>query len=599
MNARTIAAAACSLLLAGLTAAFAPTPAKGQLAPQYYFYLLKTHDMPAPTAIGIAKELGYLPAVQAPSTVLAAEPPDPCISFTDAGGIVRMLYFSATGQLQLFANLSQSFGSAPTQAAAEQTAMDFLSQHSLLPAVQDQGGSYVVTDVVTLANQSYVGPNVAGAVGGPTGPPVDVMQSVNYRLMLDGLQVMGPDYHLSADVASNGVIGFSYRYRYFRRLLGTTPQMISTDQAVTNFTKQLGPILKEARAGDPKTKYSWSGPDLVYYEQNSDYIQPAYAFKVLFTGSTGNQIGETLYIPAASNTPEPINNNPSPWFAASPMTVPPTNGGITTAVPHAKTGSPVHLASTSSAPAKQGVVYDPLDFGVYVVRDDNRFLNDANGFISNLEGNNFFANAFLGRGYPQTVLTQYYWDEPWMWENDPADDVPDNSPWFVGAENLVLFEGHGAPWEVSTYSNCCDLIYYPSIPGYGAYHSGSEITNYICWHTCDSIPAPGDPYGGDYSSPAGPFDVWWNIFQGMRGTYGSRTTVDIYDGVGPNFAAAAGLGVPNLSAWFNAESNDATGHGGGWDYASAVIISGHENDCIYDTGQASPPGSLTMWWQHP
>jgi hypothetical protein len=65
------------------------------------------------------------------------------------------------------------------------------------------------------------------------------------------------------------------------------------------------------------------------------------------------------------------------------------------------------------------------------------------------------------------------------------------------------------------------------------------------------------------------------------------------------YAFSAGLGVPNLSAWFTAESNSATGHGGGWDYASAVLISGHEGDTIYDTAPLAPPGSLTIWWQHP
>lgn len=596
MNVRTIAAA-CSLILAGLTASFAPTPAKAQSAPQYYFYLLQTHDMPAPNALALGRELGLLPAVQAPATSLVARIASPAITFTDASNIVRMVYYGGTGELKLFTDLSQSFGTVPTQAVAEREATDYLSQHGLLPAVQSQGGSYAVSDVVTLANQSYVAPNPAGG-GGPTGPPTDLLKTVDYNLQLDGLAVMGPNYHLSADVASNGVVGFSYRYRYFRKLLNSVPAMITPADATTKFNKQLAPILKEARAGDPNTKYSVTGPTLVYFEQDENYIQPAYLYKVLFTGSTGNKIGETLYIPASSNSPEPINNNPSPSFSASPMTVPPVNGGgATTALPNAK--PPTHLAAAVSPPAKSNrIVYDPLDFGVYVVRDDNRFLNDANGFISNLEGNNFFADAFLGRGYPQTVLTQYYWDYPWLWENDPADGVSDNSPWFVGAVNIALYEGHGAPWLTTCYSNCCDLINYTTIPGYGAYHD-SEITNYICWHTCDSIPAPGDPYGGYYSSPAGPFDAWFNVFQGMRGTYGSRTTVDIYDNVGPSFAAAAGMGVPNLSAWFSAEANDATGHGGGWDYACAVLISGHENDTIYDTGAVSPPGSLTMWWQHP
>ena len=79
----------------------------------------------------------------------------------------------------------------------------------------------------------------------------------------------------------------------------------------------------------------------------------------------------------------------------------------------------------------------------------------------------------------------------------------------------------------------------------------------------------------------------------------ARTTVDIYDNAGPAFAFSTGLGVPNLSAWMHAEANAVTGHHDNWDMGCAVLLSGHENDCIYDITPGNIPGSLTMYWQHP
>ena len=60
-----------------------------------------------------------------------------------------------------------------------------------------------------------------------------------------------------------------------------------------------------------------------------------------------------------------------------------------------------------------------------------------------------------------------------------------------------------------------------------------------------------------------------------------------------------GFGAQNLSAWFSECNANVFGHNGGWNYGSAVLIAGHEGDTIYDTCPLPPPGTLTIWWQHP
>ena len=272
-----------------------------------------------------------------------------------------------------------------------------------------------------------------------------------------------------------------------------------------------------------------------------------------------------------------------------------------------------------------------------------------------------------------------------MWEPDPTDGVSDSSLIFVGQVNFAVHEGHGNFWQTEMsngYVECLDPACTPdptyiyasagaglwgdllNIFGYGPSVGNGrgmivstlfEITNYILWKGCAIIPAPGDPFDqpGNWN-PGGPKANWWDLwrqmFQGMKGAYGFRTEMWIVDGTGGPFATDISLGVPNLNAWLSAVDNNALGHvaglgfgndsncetapttpstdsqtqlpiGHGYDsacftdvaagqpvwspgmeYASAVIVSGHENDIAYDTSKAPPQTqtsyALTIWWQH-
>jgi hypothetical protein len=187
-----------------------------------------------------------------------------------------------------------------------------------------------------------------------------------------------------------------------------------------------------------------------------------------------------------------------------------------------------------------------------------------------------------------------------------------------------LIEGHGAPWKVTTLQDrcsfCCDspepkpppappatcttvcteqtCIDLTGIAGYGGAFT-DDLTDYIVWQACSVIPAPGDPYGGSYQSPATVLDVWYSMFKGLRGVYGYRTLMNIYNRVGGPFGKDIGYGFQNLSAWFKETDNNYFRHKNGNNYGSVVIVTGHEADRVYDTTPLKLPSSLTMWWAHP
>ena len=535
-------------------------PTAGSAGKTYHFYSIQPTDLTAARINSFGKTLGLTPS-KGNSRFL---------TFLDDNQKTRLVGDLGTGILAYYPDYGGLVNtSAPDTRTAAAQAMSFLQKSELLPAVQVGA---IQPGPITTTSES---PSAGGTTAAPALNAYNVLRTVSYNRMVDGLLVAGPRSHLSVDVGASGPVGLSRQWRPIALADGSVVVWKTLEQANGEFSKQLQGILIGLLRDDPSTKASLVSSDLIYLEQGQKFVQPAYRYQMQFTNSDGGVTGQTFYIAASTSTPEAIVNN---VINKNVATEPSAQGGTTAAgigpnVPH-------------------------IDYGIYVVRNDNRFLQDAWNFHLNLEAANSFT-SLLGFGwYKPTNFKQYYWDHPWLWENDPADGIGDNSPWYVGANHLILFEGHGAPWSVTTYSNCCDTIDYRTLPGYGGNNGKAGETAYIVWHTCDSIPAPGDPYGFNYQSPATPFDTWWHVFRGLRGTYGARTTVDIYDGCGPAFAFSAGLGVPNLAAWFSAETNDATGHHDNWNMGSAVILSGHENDCIYDNAAGAIPGSLTIWWQH-
>ena len=402
--------------------------------------------------------------------------------------------------------------------------------------------------------------------------PQDLLITQVYHVMLDGLPVLGRRSLLSVTADSQGLVGVE------DTLL---PAVQTTDVVNLKSPSQVSREFDmQARLHCARGKYKLVNRRLGYYEQGMGYIQPAYFYDTLFTDDKGNQTGDSIIVPAATNSPEAIVD------AGEDTSVPPIHPDVTPTTGIASTN---YLDEAfASAGALQA---SPVSVGQYIVREDHDcWLNDAKAFWGSL---NFGRN--LTPWHQSIFRRDYWWDYPWCWE--AALGVADNSPYFVNQDNLVQIEGHGAPWEITCYKNYGDVIHLNGISGYGANRLNGK-TAWCIWQSCDVIPVPGDGFGGDYTSGS-PFGVWWGIFKGMRGNFGYHTTMGICNGVGNYYGLQIGLGFPMVSSWLNCTASNPQGHPSGWNYGSCVIVSGHEGDTFYNNSGVPNPGSLTMWWIHP
>jgi len=505
----------------------------------YYLYELTDPQLQPQDAMRLARQFDLAPISE------QTDPKAP-MAFADRSGNVRMIF--ENGEAQVFPDLSGTPPEAPPTARAIALAMGFVKDGRF----QLRGQPILrVAGVTTLTTQQ-------GFDDGDEGKPLDVLRTVEFHREMDGLDLRGPSSRLMVDVGGRGIAGGMIALRGVSRQRMPV-EIISEDEATDLFRRQF-----------PYANARVVSTELIYFEQGMQYIQPAYKFQAETVGEDGLLTGHVWLVPAVQDTPEPILNEEA-GEQIPPVTPDPGNGG-------------------PAALEKAGDVY----YGRYVVRNDNDgWVVDANAFRSGLEASNFWANFFFG--YPNVVDAQYYWNYPWLWLASPND----YSPYYVRTVDFALIEGHGAPLIISTLKDCCDVINVTDITGYGAYSALGGRTDYIQWQSCDVVPAPGDPYGGNYQSPATPWTTWFKVFKGMRGTYGYHTTMHIWNGVSGPFANAMGWGVSNLSAWFSSINNGVFHHDNGWNYGSAVLVCGHEGDRIYDNSPLPAPGCLTIWWQHP
>jgi hypothetical protein len=517
------------------------------------------------------------------------------VLFGDADGHVRMVF--GDGSVRFFPALDPGAAPPPTRGQAIRMVWDFAEKHGFMMRGQPM---LKVGEITTLSNQGgeMQGRDPANGNEGSLvlGEPHDVLRNVQLVRQIQGMDVLGPSSLLSFDVGAGGIIGVLSSFRPIDPK-GMPMEVISRDEAFRQFMAEFPYPVSVGRgtgdddegeddddddrtpgaapaAGDQTTGRLVSAK-MIYYEQGGEYLQPAYLFMVVTTSPEGLIAGHTWLVPAVRKTPEPIVNRIAPGqelpILAEPVLI-----------------NPVPLC----------VQPETVKYGRYLLReDDPGWTIDTQGFRTNIEANSALIRFFIP-SLPPVENAQYYWNYPWLWEptGSPATDY---SPSYPGSVNVALIEGHGGQWIISTLKNCCDVIDLPKITGFGGYHSPAELTDYVIWQSCDVVPAPGDPYGFNYTSPHSPFDVWFGMFDGMRGTYGYRTTMNIWNGVGAKFGGDLGIGAANLSAWFTECNNNVFHHGGGWNYGSAVLVSGHEGDTLYDTCPLPPPGSLTIWWQHP
>jgi len=577
-------------LFIGLTSLAALAAA--QPAP-LHFFMLGDSQINRTMTDGVAKQMGYTPYANAGNF--------PGAVYVNGDGKVQGILIGLRQGFTTFApnNLGTLTGPAPSISNAAAAAVRFFSNNGFFSARMAGLAQGFTSEAHTWTRED-------GTVGKP-GQPTDVIRSIRFSYKADGLLIQGPSFMQGADVGMSVtgapvVMGFTSS---IRPLLASqlTPIMKTQNQIDREVAMDLRLL-----SGNGQLLPAVQRKQLIYFEQGQDWVQPAWLYDVVQTTPAGLKQPDYIVVPAAVNSPEPVAlhfdfhglpptlGNPQdgsqpPPPASDPVSQPPP---LSLNNLFADNGSGAIGALTPAAQA------NPVQIGEYIVREDHPcWLNDANAFWGSLAFTN--AAAFW---LPQKNRLDYYWDYRWLWEPDPGPpSIGDNSPWYPGHVHFALIEGHGAPWVITCYKDYgngpgSNVVHLNQIAGYGTNQVPGEITSYIMWQSCDVIPEPGHPYEWDFQSPASAFDVWWQIFKGMRGNYGYRTLMHICNGVGNSFGVKIGLGLPNLWSWLDATDHSAFNHSNGWDYGSAVIVSGHENDRLYDNAQLPNPGSLTIWWIH-
>lgn len=311
--------------------------------------------------------------------------------------------------------------------------------------------------------------------------------------------------------------------------------------------------------------------DLVYYDGNEDWLQPAYRFTARLHRPGSGVGADDLVIGYVSVgellEPLPVlgqTRGPSPTRAAPRRPGPPISKA---------------LQAASAIPDNDPIV------GRYVVReDDTNWVADANEFWGGLTSTWWSAPLFTN--------SQYYWAEPRLFTTQKN--------WFINAMHLALIEVHGDWWLYSTLKNCCDLVDITSdipSPGYGP-SAGGRLADWVI-HSCEVVPAPDDT-----STWA---DPWWNIFGGVRNVVGYRTIMYIDDDAGWPYGSSLGRLAPVVSSWLSdvISLGAYSGHPhtpahGGVDRPmgrpSTISACGHDGDSVLSTSTLGRAGCLTVWW---
>ncbi|BCM91142.1 hypothetical protein IAD21_03006 [Abditibacteriota bacterium] len=467
----------------------------------------------------------------------------------------------------------RSAGAAPNTDVANRLADNFVKQLGLVP--RDDAG-LKVRDISIWTKQNASPEKMEN--------PMDCLRSVHFARTVSALPVFGPNSVLDVTIGAKGVEGVSSTLRALQKT-DMAVKLRPDTEVKRDFDNQLETQSKSFQGAKPELK----GRQLVYLEQGMQYAQPVYRYDVVFQSDVGTQAANSIFVQAASNSPEQLMdmNNRG-------LDTPEELRKVSTTQPKAgvrqvdfRTGE---FGFGQDTPQFQQTQAGGVKIGLYIVREDHEcWLNDANAFMSSLNALSWIT------GKPAKVRQDYLWNYPQYWHESGGN--ADLSRYLAGKVNMAWLEGHGAPWLMTTYKNNAGVIHANQLKGFGTNMGLGEITNYMVWQGCDIVPVPGDGFGGDFGSGS-PFNVWWGVFKGMRGAYGYRTTMGICNGVGAGFGLRAGMGIPNLASWLSATASNPQGHPDGWNYGSAVIVTGHENDTLYNTGALPNPSQLTMWWNH-
>jgi len=406
-----------------------------------------------------------------------------------------------------------------------------------------------------------------GAAGNNKAPSV-YLTFVSARRTVQGYPVYGTGSRALVAVGTDGSQQGLLRYWKSAKTQSTVKEMRSREEVQGEILRQLEPV---QHGGQVEVQ----NVEVGYYDGNANYIQPVYRFTARIhheampqAGVNRGPVADDDFVAGYVPIGNPLETIPT--LGEAPSGPQPEN-------------APERLRKVMASPG------DPT-VGRYVVRnDDPGWVNDANGFWSAL-------NPWFGSG--RFTNSQYYWAEPF--EFNTAEKS------FVNSVNVALNEVHGNWWFFTTYQNWGDGVDITAIPasqGYGP-AAGGQLDFWIL-HSCEVVPSAADaPCSTDSRSWWTP---WFNVFQGLHSVVGYRTIMYINDSAGTPFGWDLWVGIPVVSAWFNAVQSlpdyfgnpTATAHCGTslpMGRPSTVSVCGHEDDNIYNTSSIPAAGCLVNYW---
>jgi hypothetical protein len=391
--------------------------------------------------------------------------------------------------------------------------------------------------------------------GGTASPPATyllesiIQREIKYENQL--YPVCGPGTKASFSVGSDGSIHtFSHKWRTARSQDSTiTP--LSQDIIKQNIAAQLS-------TANINTNVTVISVDLCFFDSGNQFIQPVFRYNATVSHPFGLSDGLIVgYVPAGGKEQEPLPSLNPPAGQIMPTFTRNSNSTNSTIIPRSSTPKRQEGGITVGRYAMRGDQYSPQ-----IVVDENAFWTGLSSVSSRF------------------VNSQYYWDEPFIYES--------NAQYFVDDVNVAFTEGHGNVHYFTTdetLDNWGGIRISDDLPdnGYGPGAGGSLA--YWIIRACDTISTPIDYSAADYDQAFAP---WWKVFNGMHAVMGYRTLAAVYDNEMGNVGKALALGQSVVHGWMSAAL------GGG--KTSAVTVCGHDDDTVYDIGNIGKPGCLQIWW---
>lgn len=391
--------------------------------------------------------------------------------------------------------------------------------------------------------------------GGAVSPPATyLLESIiqrEVRYEKQSYPVCGPGTKASFSFGSDGSIkSFSHKWRTARSH-DSTIVPLSQDIIRSNVAAQLS-------AANINANVTITSIDLCFFDSGNQFIQPVFRYNATVSHPFGLSDGLiTGYVPAGGKEIEPL-----------PSLNPPADQIIPTFTGNNNSTNSSTITRSVASKRQEG----GITVGRYAMKGDQytpQIVVDENAFWSGLSS---VSSSF--------VNSQYYWDEPFIYESDAS--------YFVDAVNVAFTEGHGNVHYFTTdeaLDNWGGVHISDDLPdnGYGPGAGGSLA--YWIIRSCDTISTPIDYSAADYDQAFAP---WWKVFNGMHAVMGYRTLAAVGDNEMANVGKALAMGQSVVHGWMSAAL------GGG--KTSAVTVCGHDDDTVYDIGNVGKPGCLQIWW---